>query len=260
MRIYGTLYKITCLVNKMVYIGQTLQNVETRWKDHIRGNGSKPLYGDIQRYGVENFKFEVLLAGIDCRDRLNQLEIDLITLNDSHKKGYNKHRGGQDRYRESEAWRHAEEICRLRTTEHKTLRELGKRFNTSSVTIKRVLNACSVDTQRISYAWKHQNEICSLFEEFGLTQKELAERYFVSKSTITNILRENNIELKGRGRVQRRLYKYTEEILRLYTKEFLSYEKIAKRFGTNSVSVRRFIKGHNIDTRKYSPRTQFNED
>jgi len=260
MRIYGTLYKITCLVNKMVYIGQTLQNVEVRWKDHIRGGGNKPLYDDIQKYGVENFKFEVLLTGIDCRHTLNQLEIDLITLNDSHKNGYNRHRGGQDRYRESELWQHASEIMRLFNKEHKSMNKIAKQFNTNRLMIKRILNTFGVDTKHWTRARKFEKEVCKMFSIDGLTQKEIADRFSAPIGSITKILRDNCIESSKKGRNQRRLSKHTEEILRLYNEEFLSYEKIAKKFGTNRVTMRRFIKGLNVKTRKYSPRRHIDEN
>lgn len=244
----------------MVYIGQTLHNVEVRWRTHIKGKGSKPLYNDIQRYGVENFKFEVLLTGIDCRHTLNQLEIDLITLNDSCKKGYNRHRGGQDRYRESELWQHASEIIRLFNEDHKSMNKIAKQFNTSRGMIKRILNTFGVDTKHWSRARKFQKEACKMFSKDGFTQKEIAEYFSAPVASITKILRDNGIELSGKGRNQRRLSKHTEEILRLYNEEFLSYEKIAKKFGTNRVTMRRFIKGLNVKTRKYSPRRYADEN
>ena len=260
MRIYGTLYKITCLANKMVYIGQTIQNVEVRWKNHIKGGGNKPLYDDIQRYGVGNFKFEVLLTGIDCRHTLNQLEIDLITLNDSYKNGYNRHRGGQDRYRESELWQYASEIIRLFNEEHKSMNKIAKQFNTNRGMIMRILNAFGIHTKYWSRARKFEKEICKMFGKDGLTQKEIAEHFSANEASITKILRDNGIAPNKKGRNQRRLSKHTEEILRLYNEEFLSYEKIAKKFGTNRVTMRRFIKELNVKTRKYSPRRRVDEN
>lgn len=99
-----------------------------------------------------------------------------------------------------------------------------------------------------------------MFSIDGLTQKEIAERFSAPIGSIAKILRDNYIESSKKGRNQRRLSKHTEEILRLYNEEFLSYEKIAKKFGTNRVTMRRFIKGLNVKTRKYSPRRHIDEN
>lgn len=55
------IYKITNLVNGKIYIGQTVQCLNKRWKQHCRKN-SHCLYlkNAIQKYGKENFKIEVL--------------------------------------------------------------------------------------------------------------------------------------------------------------------------------------------------------
>ena len=59
------IYKITNLINGMVYIGQAV-SVQERWRQHIkRGVGADPptqnkLYPAMLEYGVENFTFELL--------------------------------------------------------------------------------------------------------------------------------------------------------------------------------------------------------
>ena len=60
------IYKITNLINSKVYIGQS-RNIEERWKEHIeKGNNQNseeynyPLYQAFRKYGIDNFKFEIL--------------------------------------------------------------------------------------------------------------------------------------------------------------------------------------------------------
>ena len=80
------IYKITNLVNSRVYIGAS-KNVEKRWSEHR--NGRTAIAGDLQIFGLDNFKFEVLL---ECpEDMLCQWERDMICLYDSDdpEKGYN---------------------------------------------------------------------------------------------------------------------------------------------------------------------------
>ena len=80
-------YKITNLVNGKVYIGAS-KNIERRWWGHKRCTDS-PIHSDLETYGLDNFKFEVLL---ECpEDMLCQWERDMICLYDSDdpEKGYN---------------------------------------------------------------------------------------------------------------------------------------------------------------------------
>lgn len=60
------IYRITNLINGREYIGQSV-NIETRWKTHISTSKNKkrkyhnyPLYKAMRKYGLENFKFEIL--------------------------------------------------------------------------------------------------------------------------------------------------------------------------------------------------------
>lgn len=59
-----TIYKITNIINNRVYIGQTV-NYNTRVGQHKRCSCNNdmmniPLYYDMNNYGIDNFKFEIL--------------------------------------------------------------------------------------------------------------------------------------------------------------------------------------------------------
>ena len=80
------IYKITNLVNGKVYIGAS-KNIEKRWSAHR--NGHSDLAKEFQTFGLDNFKFEILL---ECpEDMLCQWERDMICLYDADdpEKGYN---------------------------------------------------------------------------------------------------------------------------------------------------------------------------
>lgn len=70
-------YKITCLPDNRIYIGQSV-NVPNRFSEHIkRGLGAEPatknrLYSAMKKWGVENFTFE-LMEEVP-RDKLNERE------------------------------------------------------------------------------------------------------------------------------------------------------------------------------------------
>ena len=70
----GYIYKIINLINQKMYIGQTINTIEHRWKDHLDTHlnmNSKSryciLYNAMRKYGAENFKIELVEQ---CDDNL----------------------------------------------------------------------------------------------------------------------------------------------------------------------------------------------
>ncbi len=66
----GFIYKITNTKSKKIYIGETkLEDPEKRWKAHIqsinRGKGCPALRDAIKKYGIDTFRFEVLIICFD---------------------------------------------------------------------------------------------------------------------------------------------------------------------------------------------------
>jgi group I intron endonuclease len=90
------IYKITNTINNKVYIGQSI-DIERRWKKESKLNGiNQHLRSSFQKYGIENFKFEVL---VECEDvDLDRLEIYWIDFYNSTDRtcGYNKNSGGSN--------------------------------------------------------------------------------------------------------------------------------------------------------------------
>jgi group I intron endonuclease len=69
----GKIYKITNVINGKVYIGQTIQKrASSRWHVHKSLSKYKEeyLYRAIRKYGLENFKFEVMHEGIETKNRI----------------------------------------------------------------------------------------------------------------------------------------------------------------------------------------------
>lgn len=93
MERYGVIYKITNLNDGRCYIGQTVQHEETRWQYHIK-HSKTPLNKAFKKYGIENFKFEVLMTCFD-REYLNKMEKEFILVYNSYLKGYNQTTGGE---------------------------------------------------------------------------------------------------------------------------------------------------------------------
>ena len=87
------LYKISNYINDKVYIGMTYRPND-RWTEHKRHSSPcKKLRQAMNKYGRENFNFEILCIGSE--EYVLSLEIKMINLLDSVNGGYNIQPGGQ---------------------------------------------------------------------------------------------------------------------------------------------------------------------
>lgn len=93
------IYKITNNINKKVYIGQTINSIEKRWRRHKEDSLSNRLDTHfaraIRKYGPENFTVEEIDRA-SSKEELNEKEIYWIKYYDSCHKGYNSTDGGDD--------------------------------------------------------------------------------------------------------------------------------------------------------------------
>lgn len=92
-------YLVTNLINGKYYVGITSQGVEERFKGHLwdAHRGSKTIFHSaLRKYGVENFKLEVLESDIP-QELAEERERYYIKAYDSYypsRKGYNMTEGG----------------------------------------------------------------------------------------------------------------------------------------------------------------------
>ena len=89
------IYQITNTINGKIYIGKTEATIEERFKEHCkdafsRNKEKRPLYAAMRKYGIHNFKVEL----IEETDRPNEREIYWIEQKRSFKNGYNATLGG----------------------------------------------------------------------------------------------------------------------------------------------------------------------
>ena len=87
-------YKITNLLNNKIYIGIT-NSYKRRFREHSNIKDPKSLIAKaIQKYGKENFSFEVLYRGLSIEESCEK-EIELIKkFNSLTPNGYNISKGG----------------------------------------------------------------------------------------------------------------------------------------------------------------------
>lgn len=90
------IYKVTNTVNGKIYIGQSVTPID-RLRTYTKTKGKKNylLHYAIQKYGVENFLFEIIRSEVPI-DKINETEMQLIKEHGSKvPNGYNITDGGE---------------------------------------------------------------------------------------------------------------------------------------------------------------------
>lgn len=131
------IYKIENQINHKIYIGKTEHiNPQKRWMEH-KSDSKNPnrnhraLYRAMNKYGIENFSFEILEETNNPEER----EMDYIRQYDTYHNGYNETLGGDgSKYLDLPE----QEICKF-YLEHKHLAETANYFGRDPLTIKKVL-------------------------------------------------------------------------------------------------------------------------
>lgn len=102
------IYKITNKINNKIYIGQTIQPLVKRWKQHCRHYKHRctSIYNAIQKYGKENFIVEQI-DHAHSREELDNKEMFWIEFYNSmnREKGYNLVSGGNKNHTVSDETR-----------------------------------------------------------------------------------------------------------------------------------------------------------
>jgi len=100
---HGIIYSIYNKETRQYYIGQTIHELNKRWKEHIyqanRMNPS-PLYKSIRKYGIGKHNIKVIE---ECsEDILDERETYWISEYNSYNKGYNQTSGAGGQYKISD--------------------------------------------------------------------------------------------------------------------------------------------------------------
>lgn len=134
------IYKITNKINKKSYIGQSI-DITTRWRRHKNypiENSKYPLYKAFQKYGIENFDFEIIeecpIADLDKK------EIFYIQKFNAFYNGYNQTQGGSGTrgFEIKISLNDLYEIYDLLQNSTLTQREISKLYNVGEDTISEI--------------------------------------------------------------------------------------------------------------------------
>lgn len=189
---------ITNLVNGKQYIGQTVNRIEDRFKQHCKksklNNSKCKLSNAIKKYGKDNFKIELLEDDISS-DKIDMKEIKYIEKYKTCENGYNTSRGGD-----------AKSICEVSQKKiieeykkGKPAAELAKIYNVSSTTVLRILYASNIKI-RASQNKKEEikDDFLKMYNE--KTIDELSKIFSISPYSIRRWARRFGLETKERKR------------------------------------------------------------
>lgn len=213
-----SIYKITNLINGKSYIGQT-NNVKRRFQEHknpaeAADGTSKLLHRAIQKYGVENFSFEILEEDIENYDERERYWIKHYhSLSDEN--GYNIAEGGSappilrgyDNPNTVHTEEQVQQVIELLLNTTLTSEEIGKRTNYDSSSVLRINKGEIWHRDDLSYPLRKEStkqfageralQIIADLQNTDLTQKEIAQKYGVGRSTITAINNGQNNRQEG---------------------------------------------------------------
>lgn len=152
------IYKVTNTINNKIYIGQT-NNFKKRKASHIWSSFNKNkdysciFHNAIRKYGITNFKWEILIKIKDDDNLLNQLEQEKIITNKSHYingHGYNMSYGGPT----SRGVKHSKETRLKISNSNKGNRHSKK----TKLKISKALKGKMVGAKNSMYGKKHSKE------------------------------------------------------------------------------------------------------
>lgn len=122
----GYIYKITNKQDNKLYIGQTTQDLEERWRHHkYKNSNCRYLKSAINKYGIENFEFKLICICFD--NDLDKNEIYYMKkYNTLAPNGYNLREGGNRGKHNEETKKKISETLKNRTDIVRTHHQLGK--------------------------------------------------------------------------------------------------------------------------------------
>lgn len=200
MRMNGKIYIICNKVNNKKYIGQTIQEINKRFNQHLQlrqSNKNQLIFKAIKKYGKENFYIKVLKDNINTYKDLNFYEEYYIKeYNSMTPNGYNMCPGGQK-------WRRAplnieeniKEKLILEYKNGKSSRELEIKYNISRPTIIKFLKENKVEIR---------NKSCKLPNRTSIITKEILLMYDLNNISNTKIAKELNVSERSIRRAKKR--------------------------------------------------------
>ena len=180
----GYIYCITNLINSKKYIGQTVNSIQERWKDHCRARKyhkrkNAPLYDAFDKYGIENFKIEEL-EYVNDNSKLSDREIYWIKeLQTYGRNGYNATKGGEG----TTLYDHTE-IIELYNLGYST-QQIADKIHCSQTNVDKVLRSNGIKSRGRSKMVEQWDKAGNFVQTFDSTS--LALQWLIDNGVTTNV-------------------------------------------------------------------------
>lgn len=207
-----SIYKITNLINKKCYIGQT-NNITRRFQEHknmksiYNEEKTKILYQAFNKYGLENFSFEIIEEELENYNEREKYWINFYHsyIKDPQAWGYNMTPGGEEppvfHGEEHPMATHSQKeidiIINLIKNTKLSFSQIAKQSNYGISSIERINKGELWFNENFNYPLRKENtqnflkeraeKIIEDLQNSSLTQKEIAKKYEVGRTTITAI-------------------------------------------------------------------------
>lgn len=246
------IYSITNVVTGDMYIGQTIQDFEKRWKSHIsalnRGNhDNEYLQRSWNKYGEGAFKFKAIHY-CDELDILNDLEKYYIKKYDTYNNGFNMTEGGDyflneipDEIRKKRL-ENLKKVTRERSdyTEHQIakVKEMLSELENNPISIKKISKLTGV-RESVIYGVKNLNSWIDVRSDLNKKIKQLNFTECRNKKIIEDLY-SYNYSLEELCKK----YNFTESGLRnfLFREKIKDYGKVFKDVKNTRIK-QKFLEG-----------------
>lgn len=245
------IYKITNLVNGKSYIGQSV-NIQKRFNAHRSAafnpnnkNYDFPLYKAIRKYGIENFKFEILE---ECdKSELNDKEVWYITQYQTHSKlGYNQDDGGDQasHYTKLSDDLVSDIILRLKTSLDSS-DEIGEDFGVTGRTIRSINSGecCYRESEKYPIR-QHLLKLTS--DDDNPNNSYRIKTYYCKVCGVEITTREANYCVECAHKMQRRVSDRPDPIMLAKMVKDNGFNKTGRIFGVDGNTVKKWCKAYKI--------------
>jgi group I intron endonuclease len=252
----GYIYKITNTVTNKCYIGETIESTpEKRWNRHIqmlkRNAGCPALKEAMKKYGVDKFKFEVIIICFD--EDLDAYEREYIQkYNSMVPNGYNILPGGKcgggfkgKKHREESIKKMANGLKKFREANPDHFETYRKRHKEAMSKID--LSSRLRNSEKYQKA-KEEGRLGSRSHKDGKQSEETKQK--ISKSVakyfkengpnrISNIEKHRNAMAKASGNP---VIQYTKDMT--FVAQYISIRDAGRLSGVTDSNIRQVLKGH----------------
>ena len=239
------IYKIENLVNHKIYIGQSL-HIEKRWQEHCQINASSLVGKAIQKYGKQNFSFQILE---ECEEeKLNEREEFYIHYYKSLvPNGYNieDKNNGKSSY--------------FLNYSKETLLQIVNDIKFSDLTFKEISSKYGLDLSMIYYL--NRGDYHSLSnEKYPLRKtKDFSKKVHTCIDCGVEITKGSERCIQCAHKRQRRSERPSREELKSLIRNE-SFVTIGKIFGVSDNSIRKWCIDYNLPHKKNEIKKISNDD